>query len=208
MHENEIYDDIKIIEDLGMLGSNHYYLVECLKCGRRKKMSASKLFYPKNRRGTEHKWCVNQIEFTKHFHSKWTKMRDRTNNPNNIRYKYYGGRGISSDAWKYFIDFYDDMYESYLEHVKEYGEKETTLDRINPNDNYYKNNCKWSTLSEQNGNTTRNRTFEAISPNGVIFYSKNQSEFAREHNLYRKCINDCLLGKNKTHKGWIFRYIN
>jgi hypothetical protein len=48
------------------------------------------------------------------------------------------------------------MYESYLKHVKQYGEKQTTLDRINSNDHYYKNNCKRATYKEQNNNLSTN----------------------------------------------------
>ena len=124
-------------------------------------------------------------------------------------FKRYGGRGISSDSWKYFIDFYDDMYESYLEHVSQYGEKETTLERINNNDDYRKDNCRWATLSEQQSNTRRNKWFKAISPNGEIHFAKNQHEFAREHNLNKSCINSCLnkIRNQKTHKGWKFEFL-
>jgi hypothetical protein len=41
------------------------------------------------------------------------------------------------------------MYESYLEHVKQYWEKDTTIDRIDSNWNYCKDNCKRSTIKEQ-----------------------------------------------------------
>lgn len=44
------------------------------------------------------------------------------------------------------------MYESYLKHVKEYGEKNTTIDRIDTNKGYYKENCRWATLQEQDDN--------------------------------------------------------
>ena len=44
------------------------------------------------------------------------------------------------------------MHESYLKHVKEYGEKNTTIDRIDTNKGYYEENCRWATLQEQNDN--------------------------------------------------------
>ena len=47
------------------------------------------------------------------------------------------------------------MYESYLEHVEQYWEMETTIERINTNWNYCKDNCRWATNLEQSKNTRR-----------------------------------------------------
>ena len=44
------------------------------------------------------------------------------------------------------------IYESYLQHVTNYGEKQTTLDRKNGLEGYNKENCRWATYSEQNRN--------------------------------------------------------
>lgn len=52
------------------------------------------------------------------------------------------------------------MYESYLDHVKEYWEKNTTIDRINPSWNYCKENCRRATIKEQNYN--KRTTVKAI----------------------------------------------
>jgi len=51
--------------------------------------------------------------------------------------------------WKTFDEFYKDMYKSYLEHLENFWEIQTTIDRINVNWNYCKKNCRWATLSEQ-----------------------------------------------------------
>jgi len=56
-----------------------------------------------------------------------------------------------------FEEFRDDMYKSYLEHVEKYWEKETSIDRIDNNWNYCKENCKRSTPKEQSNNR-RERT--------------------------------------------------
>ena len=45
------------------------------------------------------------------------------------------------------------MYDSYLQHLTEYWEKDTTLDRIDNDWNYCKENCKRSTRREQSKNT-------------------------------------------------------
>ena len=92
------------------------------------------------------------------FHKIWKGIKYRCINKNNIAYKYYGGRGIKiCDRWLKFKNFRDDMYQSYLEHVKQFGEKNTTIERKNNNGNYELNNpCVWATKKEQGNNRKTN----------------------------------------------------
>lgn len=67
--------------------------------------------------------------------------------------KYYFDKGIKvSKRWLKFKNFLIDMYPSYLEHCKRFGEKQTTIDRIDGKKGYLKNNCRWATYIEQNIN--------------------------------------------------------
>lgn len=63
------------------------------------------------------------------FYYIWASMKDRCSNKNLKSFINYGGRGIKiCDRWKYFINFKDDMYSDYLEHVKLFGNKNTSLE--------------------------------------------------------------------------------
>lgn len=73
----------------------------------------------------------------------YNNMKQRCYNPNRPDYKYYGGRGIKvSDDWlKGFKYFLADMEISYQEGL--------TLDRIDVNLDYCKENCRWIEFEEQ-----------------------------------------------------------
>lgn len=64
--------------------------------------------------------------------------------PTNKDWKNYGGRGITIvKRWLKFENFLADMGERPLAR---------TLDRKNNDKGYYKRNCRWATLSQQNNN--------------------------------------------------------
>lgn len=88
------------------------------------------------------------------FYSIWKNMKQRCTNVENPSYKWYGALGITvCDRWKNsFIAFKVDMYESYLDHCEKFGNKDTTLDRIDPYKDYEPSNCRWATWEEQREN--------------------------------------------------------
>lgn len=94
--------------------------------------------------------------FTSHkkmdkFYRVWVNMRTRCENTTHHSYKWYGGKGIKVQ-WKTFEEFRYDMHESYRTHVNKFGEKQTTIDRIDTARDYCKMNCRWATWKEQSRN--------------------------------------------------------
>lgn len=84
----------------------------------------------------------------------WCEMRARCNNPRNVSYANYGGRGISvCERWGSFENFIADM-----------GERPSglSIDRIDVNGNYEPNNCRWATDCQQARNTRRTKLTEQI----------------------------------------------
>lgn len=108
------------------------------------------------------------------FYYIWRSMKKRIFCQKDISFLKYGGRGIRiCKRWLKFENFRDDMYESYLAHVKEFGEKQTTIDRINNNGNYKLSNCKWATYKEQCRNRSNNHY---LTKNGKTMILKDWAE--------------------------------
>jgi hypothetical protein len=95
------------------------------------------------------------MSHTKFNHVYWG-MRTRCENSNATSHCNYGGRGIKC-LWGTFEDFRDDMYETYIKHIDNFGVKNTLLDRIDNDGDYTSDNCKWSTRLEQNNNRRKRR---------------------------------------------------
>lgn len=96
---------------------------------------------------------------TNHFYRKWDWIQWRCNRPTTRKYYLRWWKWIKCE-WKSFQEFKNDMYDSYLEHVKIHWEKNTTLDRIDRNKNYWKSNCRWATYEIQNSNLPQNNMIE------------------------------------------------
>ena len=102
-------------------------------------------------------------------YSSWAEMRQRCYNPNNVSYHNYGGRGVEvCEEWNDYKTFLLDMGVR---------PENMTLDRIDVQQGYYKDNCRWATPKQQLRNTRANRM---ISHNGL---TKCLAEWAEEYGL-------------------------
>jgi len=76
----------------------------------------------------------------------WIGMHNRCYRPSKDRYPQYGGRGIKvCERWHLFENFYEDMGDS---------PDGMSIERIEVDGDYCKENCKWATPMEQGANKT------------------------------------------------------
>jgi len=75
----------------------------------------------------------------------WSAMKRRCLDEKNPRWHQYGARGITiCERWLKFENFFEDMGDP--------PTKKHSIDRIDNDLGYFKENCRWATLSQQNSN--------------------------------------------------------
>ena len=156
-------------------------------------------------------------------YSTWNGMKQRCLNPKNSSYRNYGGRGITiCQDWLRFDLFYADMG------IRPKGK---SIDRIDNEKGYFKENCRWATYVEQANNTRSNNPlidnisiskFDFIKYKGEIMklidwcnnlglnYKMIETRLARGWTLERAFETKCnsfhieltVNGKTKTIKEW------
>lgn len=206
----EIYGDFEITKLCRVKersGKNQImYEVTCTICGRSKLLRKS--FIVKNQR-VSHRSCTELIrpkdELYYRLRSVHEGMRTRTTNEKQYSHKNY--KHVSSDYYKYFVDFYDDLFESFVEHLENHDS--TTLDRINPYGNYEKGNVRWATREEQNQPENKRLNYVNIGIDSLGEEHKffNARKFSELHGLNTYSVRACLRGEQKSHQGWTFTRI-
>jgi len=118
---------------------------------------------------------------TRAYHS-WDGMIQRCTNPNFKQWKDYGGRGITvCEEWRDFSNFLSDMG---------HPPEGFTIDRIDNNLGYNKDNCRWVSRKEQQRNR---RNSHKITIDGR---EKSMIDWAEEFGI--------LIGSvhNRLQRGW------
>ena len=115
----------------------------------------------------------------------WRAMMSRCYHPTNKYFNYYGGRGIKvTPSWHSYQQFHKDMGDP---------KSNQTLDRINCEGDYSKENCRWATMKEQNNNRRSNLT---IYVNGIKYSAKQfSSQFNISYSVVRRLYKEGLSGE-------------
>lgn len=153
-------------------GSKWKHTVLC-ECGTRKIVRGSSL----SKGHSNSCGCLQREISTRHGmygspeYVSWCAMMTRTTNEKQENYKNYGARGISvCDEWKEFESFFRDM-----------GEKPSTshsIERVDNDKGYSKENCTWADRSTQNQNQ-RLRRDNKTGHKGVYYRASNRKYCAR-----------------------------
>lgn len=171
--------ELVLLKDLGRIYANEnskqkrrFGLYKCF-CGNEFKANSHSIKNGNTKScGCYHKTKLSKIKlkhgFSSHrLYNVWTNMIKRCNNIENTNYKSYGARGITvCDRWLDINNFIEDMYPTF--------EDGLTLDRIDVNGNYEKDNCRWATIVTQNRNTQRINKINTSGYRGVSWHKKNK----------------------------------
>jgi len=162
---------INILQDLGVINGRRNVLITCtqdgcintyaviyssLKAGKCKLDCGCKKNTPKIK---ENKVSNKPVSIRNHslyddkLYYTWKGMKRRCYSKTHPKYIHYGARGITvCNEWR----------NSYIQFATDMGAKQHTglsLDRIDNNKGYYKENCRWATCKEQNNNKRNNKLY-------------------------------------------------
>ena len=107
-------------------------------------------------------------------------MKSRCTNKNIPAYKYYGGRDITiCEKWMTYEGFSEDMLSEYKDGL--------TIDRVDNDRGYSKENCRWVTMEKQCNNKSNNRCIV------IAGLTKTLAQWCKEWNVSYEMIRKRLI---------------
>ena len=117
----------------------------------------------------------------------WASMKSRCNNPNRADYKNYGGRGI-------YVTIHWDTYPPFLEDMGRRPSAKHTLDRIDNNGPYCRDNCRWATRRVQAHNKRVHKNQVTLTLNAT---TRTVAEWSQVTGISEACI------RSRLKRGWL-----
>lgn len=153
----QTFGRLTVVGYAGSDGKKSHWTVRC-ECGAEKTVVGSEL-----RKGKTNSCGCLRLEMVKKPRSHgmsyqpqyatWRAMVDRCRLPSHKAYARYGGRGITvCPEWDTFEKFWEDMGPTYVPGL--------SLDRIDNNAGYSKDNCRWTDRKTQSRNKRNNRMID------------------------------------------------
>lgn len=137
-------------------------------------------------------------------YNSWKAMIRRCYRKTNSNFKHYGARGIKvCPSWK-------NSFEAFIGDMGLRPSKNHTLDRIKPNKDYCKNNCRWASKVVQNRNKRNSffLTFNNKTQHAIDWANELQIPYHRIHRRIRNGWTveealsvDSIKGRTDTPRG-------
>lgn len=113
----------------------------------------------------------------------WSSIKARCLNHNDKQYSDYGGRGITiCESWMQYENFHDDMINTYKHGL--------SIERVDNNKGYGKENCIWADRITQANNKRRNRFMEYDGEKMTV------SQMAKKYNIHPSVL------QSRLRVGW------
>lgn len=121
----------------------------------------------------------------------WRNMLRRCNDPKSEKYPLYGARGITvCNEWQSFNGFIRSLPKGYKIGL--------TLDRIDNNNGYSKENCRWATYKIQANNRRNNKVISFMNKTMTLSQWAEEtgikfSTIRQRYYVYRWPFSECLM---------------
>ena len=175
-----VFGSWEIIKEEEQINKQRYFNCLCLKCNREKIVALRHIKYGNS---TQCLSCSNSKnnkihgESTTRLYIEWNNMRRRCRNEKN----YINNNIVVCEEWLDYLTFKQwSLLNGYKSNL--------TLDRINNNQGYNANNCRWTTYQVQAENQRHLKSTNTSGYKGVSF-NKNRNKFVAQISVNKKHIN-------------------